>query len=273
MARYKICPLCGTRNPVVAMFCVCNNNLLNCPVTEAEEGDVAAQEFIPCDNCGHQCKTTAKFCAKCGKPVVAMPAPEKSVETVWPSDFSPEPALEPMFEPEPGIAVGMPSLRRYKKCLECGQLNDPRVEYCIKCRETLEYVFDLVEAPEQSDKLSQEEEPGTSNICHFFFISTEGYKLKLPIGQSTVGREALMGEEMIKNECFFVSREHLIVNCTESGVEITDISRNGTFVNSAMIAKNIPVQLNPNDLIGLGGVSKEFDQRGYYFTLMMEREG
>lgn len=52
-----------------------------------------------------------------------------------------------------------------------------------------------------------------------------------------------------------VSRDHAVVRLTHNGVEITDMSKNGTWVNEVRMASGASRQLEDGDLITLGGTS------------------
>ncbi|MBC2744255.1 MAG: adenylate/guanylate cyclase domain-containing protein, partial [Desulfosarcina sp.] len=52
-----------------------------------------------------------------------------------------------------------------------------------------------------------------------------------------------------------VSRDHAVVRLTRYGVEITDMSKNGTWVNDVRMAPGASRQLEDGDLISLGGTS------------------
>jgi class 3 adenylate cyclase len=52
-----------------------------------------------------------------------------------------------------------------------------------------------------------------------------------------------------------VSRDHAMVRLTRDGVEITDMSKNGTWINSVRMTPGDSRQLEDGDLISLGGIS------------------
>jgi adenylate cyclase len=52
-----------------------------------------------------------------------------------------------------------------------------------------------------------------------------------------------------------VSRDHAMVRLTRDGVEITDMSKNGTWINSVRMTPGDSRRLEDGDLISLGGIS------------------
>ncbi len=52
-----------------------------------------------------------------------------------------------------------------------------------------------------------------------------------------------------------VSRDHAVVRLTHNGVEITDMSKNGTWINDVRMAQGASRQIKDGDLITLGGTS------------------
>lgn len=298
-----ICGSYGHQNKANAKFCVkCGQPLASFPAAAQD----VQKAFCP--NCGNQVKPGTKSCVKCGNKLEVFLAPveaprqatdlfssvpvEEEITEAPPApvevpkqtadlfssvlvedeitEAPPAPAEEPerLVEATPHFSSAAQASKKYKQCPECGHLNDPQAETCFKCGETLEDVFDLIEAPEQSEQSEEIPEPKPLNTCPFYFISTEGVRADIPLGKSVFGRGAIMGEDIVKRECFFVSEEHFTVTCTPEYVEIIDISRNGTFVNDNKITKGISVKLNQGDLVGMGGVSKKLDPRGYFITLL-----
>ena len=99
-------------------------------------------------------------------------------------------------------------------------------------------------------------------------MSDGGVSVTLPVGDSIVGRGELMGEDITRTNRMFVSSAHIRIHCSDQELVITDISRNGTFVNSERIPAGEPTALKPGDMIGLGGVSAKLDPYGYYMTVI-----
>lgn len=156
--------------------------------------------------------------------------------------------------------------KRFRKCPECGHLNRPDFNFCEACRESLEDVFDLVDGTDTKTS-SQSDAP---TMSRFRFVSDGGVSVTLPVGDSVVGRGELMGEDITRANRMFVSSAHIKIHCSDQGLVITDISRNGTFVNSERIPAGNPTVLKPGDMIGLGGVSARLDPHGYYITVITE---
>lgn len=156
------------------------------------------------------------------------------------------------------------TITKFKQCPECGHFNIPKFSHCEVCGESLEDVFDLVEKPLSDNNNSE----ATTQLSPFRFVSEEGFQLSVPLGESKIGRDALMGDDITNRNRMYVSSEHLIVNCTSDVIEVIDISRNGTFINSNIIPPNYPVKLSVGAIIGLGGISQELDPHGYYMVLV-----
>ena len=203
MGSYRICSLCGKRNPINLAICSCNNILLNCPIVSDE--DAQAQPVPAADTC-----------------------------------------------------------RKFRKCPECGHLNRPNLNFCEACRESLEDVFDLVDGADTGTA----PQSAALTLSRFRLVSDGGVSVTLPVGDSIVGRGELMGEDITRTNRMFVSSAHIRIHCSDQELVITDISRNGTFVNSERIPAGEPAALKPGDMIGLGGVSAKLDPYGYYMTVI-----
>lgn len=52
-----------------------------------------------------------------------------------------------------------------------------------------------------------------------------------------------------------VSRDHAVIRLTRNGVNITDMSKNGTWINAVRMAPGATRQLKDGDLVSLGGIS------------------
>lgn len=216
MAKYRLCGICGKKNPISEGICSCNNLLLNCPILDDEENEDSAsvQDFS-----------------------------EKDIANNKPIKFK---------------------ATKYKQCSDCGHLNSPHLSHCEMCGESLEDVFDLVENFSENDKLK---EPHIE-LSSFHFASVGNYNVRLPIGEYIIGRDEFMGDDITRLNKMYVSSKHLAIKCTEKSVEIMDMSRNGTFLNSIRIPYGQVIPLPVGSILGLGGINEELDPYGYYITLV-----
>lgn len=210
-----------------------------------------------CGYCGTRNPISVGICA-CGSSLLNCPvlSDEKDSE-----NYNSEP---------PSYDTGEKNTK-FKECPECHFLNSPQAEFCVKCHESLEDVFDLVEASQNFGQTARREAPEIKpddGKGQYSFSSTTGYKVMIPLGKSTVGQSGLMGEDIVSCGKFFVSHSHLIVECSEKGVFVTDISRNGTFLNGRRIDFGIKTRLESGDSIGLGGVDENLDKQGYFITFI-----
>lgn len=205
-----------------------------------------------CSACGKKNPIDEALCS-CNNLLMSSPIEEDGSETEFPTVI------------DNTVSGVSQQTRKYKKCPSCGYLNIPSLEFCQQCGDSMDDVFDLVEAPLDTDKDNPKTECKQSP---FHFVSQEGFKITLPIGNSMIGREGLMGTNIVQFNRMYVSATHLLVSCSEQSLVITDVSRNGTFVNSNQIPKGQPVSVAFGDIIGLGGVSPELDKYGYYFTIV-----
>jgi pSer/pThr/pTyr-binding forkhead associated (FHA) protein len=86
---------------------------------------------------------------------------------------------------------------------------------------------------------------------HVLIVETgkhKGKRLKLPSGESLVGRDEVAGIRIASEE---VSRTHCLIISNESGLRVRDLgSRNGTFVNGKPIVGE--VTLSAGDLLVIG---------------------
>lgn len=153
---------------------------------------------------------------------------------------------------------------KFKKCPDCGHLNIPQLSCCEECGESLEDVFDIVDKPAEEEKTDEL----TVKLSPFHFVSTGGIRFNLPIGECIIGRDEQMGDDITKLNRMYVSSKHLIVRCSAQRIEVVDMSRNGTFLNSEKIPYGKPIPLSVGSILGLGGISEELDPHGYYLTLV-----
>lgn len=173
----------------------------------------------------------------------------------------------PIFSNEDAQAQLAPATSecaKFRKCPECGHLNRPDFNFCEACSESLADVFDLVNGTDTGTA----PQSAAPTLSRFRLVSDGGVSVTLPVGDSIVGRGELMGEDITRTNRMFVSSAHIRIHCSDQELVITDISRNGTFVNSERIPAGEPIALKPGDMIGLGGVSAKLDPYGYYMTVI-----
>ena len=143
-------------------------------------------------------------------------------------------------------------------------MNRPDFNFCEACSESLADVFDLVNGTDTGTA----PQSAAPTLSRFRLVSDGGVSVTLPVGDSIVGRGELMGEDITRTNRMFVSSAHIRIHCSDQELVITDISRNGTFVNSERIPAGEPIALKPGDMIGIGGVSAKLDPYGYYMTVI-----
>lgn len=214
-----------------------------------------------CGYCGTQNPVSVAICA-CGSPLLNCP--------VF-SDEDDSGGNNASDAPSYGDNGDHAGIGKFKECPECHFLNSPQAEFCANCHESLEDVFDLVEAPQKTEQTSLDElseAKPTDGQGQYSFSSTTGYKVIIPYGKFTIGQSGLMGEDIVACGRFYVSNNHLTVECSEKGVFVTDISRNGTFVNGKRIEQGVKRMLESGDSIGLGGVNEKLDKYGYFITFI-----
>lgn len=98
MARLKRCPVCGTENPPIAVFCDCGASLAGVPLTEpspeaappvtAETPSPASAggETRPCPDpsCAHPNPLGSERCALCFRPLAATSKGTRTALLRWP---------------------------------------------------------------------------------------------------------------------------------------------------------------------------------------------
>ena len=79
MEKYKICPSCGTKNPLTRIECdQCEADLTGVPVTAdlPEEKKETSSRFVRICDCGARNLPQARRCAVCGEDISDIPAVE-----------------------------------------------------------------------------------------------------------------------------------------------------------------------------------------------------
>ena len=84
-------------------------------------------------------------------------------------------------------------------------------------------------------------------------------EMVLPLGTTSVGRQP--GNDLVLEDTL-VSRRHARFACTETECTLIDLGGvNGTFVRRQKLAPNVPVRLEPGDLIRIGPYELELTAR------------
>lgn len=219
-------------------------------------------KYRVCGFCGKKNPISETICS-CNNQLINCPVYEDDSFVAQPVEYR---ALigSPVDNSDSRVMKQGDIITKFKQCPECGHFNISKFSRCEVCGESLEDVFDLVEKPSSDNNISE----ATTQLSPFRFVSEEGFQLSIPLGESKIGRDALMGDDITNRNRMYVSSDHLIIKCTSDVIEVIDISRNGTFINSNKIPPNYPVKLSIGAIIGLGGISQELDPHGYYMVLV-----
>ena len=80
---------------------------------------------------------------------------------------------------------------------------------------------------------------------------------ELSAGLLTIGRQ--VGNDLLLDNAQ-VSRSHARIACTQASCQITDLdSSNGTYLNGEKLAPQVPVDLNPGDILRIGPFELAFE--------------
>ena len=220
-----------------------------------------AGEKRVCRNCGATLPLDARFCDRCGKPVSEDPYPEEDEQGrkgFWTRDLehcancgaafrsvndrfcrscgtyrSGEPGK--FFVPAPQYmetaAQDITVRQLLYRCAACGyQWEGPETErddYCPKCGAGV-----------------TGSEPG------FVLRTQDGREIEIPERGCVIGRQAV-GKDILTDPS--ISRTHARFEPQGTSVVlVTDLSRNGTFVNDQRLTREEPVAVEAGSIIRLG---------------------
>ena len=142
-------------------------------------------------------------------------------------------------------------------CEECGTKNNPQARKCACCGEDISLA-----------ELTSDDEA----FCSFSLSSTDGeYTFLIPGDNETViiGRESKM-QEYLKNK-LYVSRRHAELMVVDGKLQIKSFATttNGTYVNGSAVSPNEAIELNPGDVVSLGGNDAATQKEAAYFQVVV----
>ena len=125
-----------------------------------------------CSACGKKNPIDEALCS-CNNLLMSSPIEEDDSETEFPAVI------------ENTVSVVSQQARKYKKCPSCGYLNIPSLEFCQQCGDSMDDVFDLVEAPldeaERASAILREEMEAAAQMA---------VPLKVDVGQGETWYDA-----------------------------------------------------------------------------------
>jgi ABC-type multidrug transport system ATPase subunit/pSer/pThr/pTyr-binding forkhead associated (FHA) protein len=202
-----------------------------------------------CKNCGTNNSATARFCAKCGKPLVAQPVPQ-------PPSAQPPPIYTPPARPAPMPPVSPPEMGA---CPRCGVPLRLGLRFCPSCGYNMSQP--LAASPAQAPQAAGRGAPGTQLLgatdgviqlaVRWMGGSQQKYQLTKPT--TSVGR-APDSDIVINHPA--VSGHHLSLSHTPTGMTVTDLgSTNGTQLNGQKIPTNQPVEMRVGAVLRIGDLT------------------
>lgn len=217
------------------------------------------EQWKICPACGEKNSPGSMECVACGydlmsTPVVSAEAAEaaeaaktaETAETAKPAAPAGEEAV-----PEPGSS-------EFVKICPCGAVNPPQARKCMRCHED---ISDILPTRRQQPEPAQKEP-------HFQLKdAVTGVPYPLQPGVTVIGREAQFRDQLQNRP--YVSRIHAKLTLEAGKCFIENLSHtNYTFVNNKKIPEG-RFELQPGDLIGLGGIQVEgnFQEQAAYFVL------
>ena len=198
------------------------------------------EKFKICPYCGTKNLPTALECDSC----------ETDLSTVRVTDEE----TSKRRENDESLSPSAPPMMRVRVCESCGFANPANARKCSSCGEDISDVIPTETSPEEEK--------------HYVLASLDGeYAFQLPVGDTTIGREAVMSEYLVRKS--FVSRQHAQLELRDGRLILKNLSRtNYTFVNNQK-ASDDAVELKDGDIIGLGGNEqngKRQDNAAYFMV-------
>ena len=257
MEKFKICPICGTRNKPSRLECIdCETDLTNIkPIDEDDlkEDDTKENNLKEDDTKENNLKEDGLKESNLReddlkenglkennlKEYGYIKNGQNTAATSNSHHAAPQPVL--------------PSAAAYIRICDCGAINTAIARTCTACGEDISDI-----APVRSTK---------DTDCRYVITSLDGAcQFEIPAGTTTIGREhELQGYLRGKP---YVSRRHARLTSQEGAVFIENLSTtNYTFVNNRRITAKTELKLH--DEIGLGGsvVNGSRQTEAAYFRL------
>lgn len=192
-----------------------------------------------CIHCGTDNAASSLFCKACGINISRLPiefvCPDTDLDTAITSD--------PAISDSQGGALPTADLDYARVCRCCGKVSVSNAPLCGGCGTELTS-HDIVdtEGKISADYADMLNESGLSNYSITIVSGTKHIKsMRLSNGLSVFGRMQLDGFDDKVNYYRCISDIHCLISIYDDVVEITDISRNGTFLNNRKITSKTPV--------------------------------
>lgn len=177
-------------------------------------------KICPNINCNAHCKMSLVECTECGHDITNVAVTDESQILVSEEDIQ----VQSNF---------------IRVCENCNEKNNVGNRKCSECGEDISDIAPL-----------------TGITSNFYIVSSdEQYIFAITKPLHILGRENEVSEYF--QNYIFTSNTHAKIITLESQLYITDVSRNGTWVNDIKISKDAPFLLNDKDMVSFGGTSKQ----------------
>lgn len=192
-----------------------------------------------CLNCGTNNTASYMFCERCGADISRLPIEFDSVEANASVSITSEPVIFNVQEK----SFSATNLEYVKICRCCGKVSVSNASLCAGCGTELTSL-DIIstEGKISTDYVNVLGESGHSKYSMTIVNGTRHLKtMKLSVGLSVFGRIHLDDFEDKLNFYQCISDIHCLILISDDTAEITDCSRNGTFLNNQRIIGKAPV--------------------------------
>ena len=244
MARVKVCPRCGRRNPPSSSICLsdeCSWDLTGIRAENLrEESPVPAPETGASPDSGGQ-------------------KPEPAVSRNSGPEVSPAP--EPRPAPGSSLAPEIPPGKIYVRiCPGCGTENRAVAKVCTACRQDIRMVPKTLADRKTGTGTADSPRPAVpENTLIAVLKSPDGTEL-LRIDSDhpvhVIGREHTLMEYLAGRD--YTSRRHAELVVSGKRLVIRDFGKpNGTFINNVRMAAESAETLKDGDRVSLGGIWEE----------------
>ena len=257
MDKYKICPVCLSKNDPTVLECLhCEADLTQVRITDEKieqiledntEKQLIMNKYKICPACLSKNDPTILECLHC----------EADLTQVRITDEKAEQILEDNTE-KPHILSEKPTITR--RC-DCGEKNPANARKCQACGED---ISDIGPTPDSLPTI------GSSNLPTCILKSIDGaYTFKMCTDQVIIGREHEMSSYLASKH--YVSRSHAKLTREEGLFYIENLSTtNFTFINNKKILSKTKL-CHCNEL-GLGGtcINGKYQPEAAYFVVEFE---
>lgn len=211
----KICPMCGRKNPVDAVFCEeCDNDLSRVPVSAPSQSTGSSETVKTANNV-----TTA--------------------ETARPS------AAPAGRTPGPIVQTG-------RRC-KCGHISPLSVMVCRECGNSLATA--PIVRKENSPAPVPASSPAPVSSTWTLVSTDNEASLSITDGQHLlIGWAGELGDYLKRARKEYVSNRHGLLSVVHGELFFEDNSSNGTLINDRPITKGQAQKLSAGDILCLGGL-------------------